>query len=119
MPNRIGSISANASSAAKNQSINHALRILDREAVVKQFKGNQGESLTLGKTGDDTLGIKVTEGENITMVVGKYQSNPSRYGTLYYQDGVPLSLDGQAPDDGRIGRWTVPAGRNVLTELGG
>lgn len=118
MPNRIAPINPNASKAGQIQAMNAALRILDREAVVKQFKGGNGESFIIGKTGDNTLGLTATQGENVAMQVGKY--NATRYGSLYYdENGTPVALMGQAPDDGRMGIWVAKPGQNVLTLLGG
>jgi len=118
MPNRVNSINPSASQGAQIQTMNQALRVLDREAVVKKFNGNSGESMLIGKTGDDTLGIQASQGDNVAMQIGKY--NATRYGMLFYDsDGVPIILIGQAPDDGRMGMWQAKAGENVLTLLGG
>jgi hypothetical protein len=118
MPNRVNLINPNATQGAQVQTMNQALRVLDREAVVKKFNGNSGESLIIGKTGDDTLGVQAKQGDNIAMQIGKY--NATRYGMLFYDaNGIPIILIGQAPDDGRMGMWQVKPGQNVLTQLGG
>lgn len=118
MPNRVGPINPSSSPAAQVNAMNHAIRILDAEAVVKQFKGDDGTTLLMGRTGESTFGIKVADGDgNPLMVIGRYDE--SHYGLLFYQDGVPVQLIGQAPDDGRQGNWTVKPGQNVITQLGG
>ena len=118
MPNRITPVNPNASQGAQVQTINTALRVLDREAVVKKFNGTDGESLTIGKTGDSTLGITAMQNDKIAMQIGKYNSN--RYGQVFYDStGIPIILIGQAPDDWRMGIWQTKPGQNVLTGLGG
>lgn len=104
--------------ARDNAQINANFKKLDREAVVKQFKGNSGETLTMGKTSDDTLGINVTQNGNQAIQFGKYSA--TRYGLLLYDaNGIPSILIGEAPDDGRMGIWVAAPGENVITLLGG
>jgi len=122
MPNRFMPIGTGTDTNIMLAQINQNFAQLDAEAVTKQFKGNSGEVLTLGKTGDQTLGMKVTQtttaGVNIAMQIGKY--NSTRYGLIFYDaNGIPVQLIGQAPDDGRIGQWIVRPGQNVITQLGG
>lgn len=38
---------------------------------------------------------------------------------VWYNDGVPNTLIGAAPDDGRAGIWVAKPGENVKTLLGG
>ncbi|MBM4644764.1 hypothetical protein GS464_20245 [Rhodococcus hoagii] len=115
---RFQNISSNSSQKAITNQVNRALSVLDREAVVKQFNGESGEKLTIGKTGTDTVGMSVNNGDISMMNFGKYRSN--RYGLLLYDaNGVPNTLIGQAPDDGRMGVWVANPGQNVLTLLGG
>lgn len=117
MPNRFKPIHPGSDQRNIVAQINSNFADLDRESVVKQFKGNTGETLTIGKTGDDTLGINVMQGTNQAMQFGKY--NADRYGFLLYDDdGIPSILIGQAPDDGRMGIWVAAPGENVLTLLG-
>lgn len=118
MTYRFQNVKSDASISAVVNQFNQKMAILDKEAVIKQFRGNDGETLTLGKTGDQTLGMSMTQGEKVAMQVGKY--NATRYGVVGYDvNGVPTQLLGQAPDDGRQGHWITPAGVNVLTKLGG
>jgi hypothetical protein len=116
MPNRFTPVNSSSSTPALVNQINQNFAKLDAEAVVKQFKGGNGDALLIGKTGDTTLGMKITQGTNTTMQVGLYDGK--HYGLLFYQDGVPVQLIGQAPDDGRMGNWTAKPGQNVLTLLG-
>ena len=76
--------------------INANFAKLDAEAVRKQFGKSNGQSLIIG----------LYDGEH--------------YGMLFYdENGVPVQLIGQAPDDGRMGMWTARPGENVITLLGG
>lgn len=118
MPNRFMPVSAGTDPEIAMAQINQNFAQLDNEAVTKQFKGNSGETLSIGKTGDQTLGMKVTQGTNIAMQIGKY--NATRYGLLFYDaNGIPAILIGQSPDDGRPGAWVAKPGQNVITLLGG
>jgi hypothetical protein len=117
MTYRLQNVNSNSSMSSVINQVNSSLGKLDRETVVKQFKGQNGESLSIGKTGDDTIGMKVTEGDVAVMNFGQYRSD--RYGLLLYENGVPIVLIGQAPDDGRMGMWQAAPGQNVLTLLGG
>ena len=118
MPNRFQNVNSGASLPAIVNQMNKNFASLDRETVVKQFKGNSGETLTIGTTGADTLGMSVTSGNNLAMQIGKYNSN--RYGLLFYDvSGIPITLIGQSPDDGRMGIWQVRPGQNVIIKLGG
>ena len=118
MPNRFTPVNSSSSMPSVINQINQNFAKLDNEGVVKQFKGSNGDTLIIGKTGDTTFGIKVQDSSgDPVMVIGKYDQ--SHYGLLFYQDGVPVQLIGQAPDDGRQGNWTVKPGQNVITQLGG
>lgn len=76
--------------------VNDMIRQINKEQVTKTFKQANGNAVVNGKL-------------------------PwGGYGTLYYDsNGIPSILIGQAPDDGRIGRWEAKAGENVVTLLGG
>lgn len=121
MPNTFNVVNSQASDASKWNQVNQNFAKLDAEAVTKKFGGpNSSNSVVIGKTGDDTIGMTVSQSGKSAMIVGKYQSNPDRYGVLIFDDdGNPVDLNGQAPDDGRPGHWVVPAGQNVLELLGG
>jgi len=137
MPNQFTPVTTSDQKAAFNQ-INNNFRKLDAESVTKKF-GSGDNTVIIGKIGDST-GLQVGDSsgsyvlygraadgrigtfqfidERLVRFDGQYRDN--RFGTLYYDtNGIPISLDGQAPDDGRQGHWTVPIGKNVLTELGG
>lgn len=114
MPNQFTPITTSNQSAAFNQ-INNNFRKLDSESVTKSF-GSGDNQVIIGKVGDKT-GTQYGDISKSGIFTGRYQDSPARFGTLYYQGGVPIQLDGQAPDDGRMGRWTVPVGKNVLSEL--
>ena len=110
----------NSSSSQKGQvtQINRNFAMLDKETVIKQFNGSNGEKLSIGKTGEDTLGMMVQNGDVKTMDIGLYDGQ--HYGLIFYDEaGVPVVLIGQAPDDGRMGAWAVSPGENVITLLGG
>lgn len=117
MPNQFSIVGANSSNAAQLQAINNNFRKLDAEAVTKKF-GSGDNTVIIGKVGSLT-GTQFGDLSENGIFQGRYQENPSRFGTIYYQNGIPVALDGQAPDDGRMGHWTVKTGKNVLTELGG
>lgn len=38
---------------------------------------------------------------------------------VWYNNGIPQTLIGKAPDDGRNGVWATIPGQNVITQLGG
>ena len=116
MPNQFTPVTTSDQKAALNQ-INNNFRKLDQESVTKKF-GSGDNTVIIGKIGNKT-GTQYGDISESGIFTGRYQENPARFGTLYYQGGVPIALDGQAPDDGRMGHWTVPVGKNVLTELGG
>ena len=116
MPNSFTQINTSSSTAAQLNQINQNFSKLDAEAVTKKF-GKGANQVIVGRTGDGTVGLVVGDITGDAIVYGKYR--PDRFGTLYYQDGIPVALDGQAPDDGRMGHWTAKPGQNVLTLLGG
>jgi hypothetical protein len=116
MPNRFNRINPGSKPDDQMNQINQNFAKLDQETVIKKF-GSSTDNLSIGKVGDNQLGMKVVQDGNQAIVFGKYKDD--RYGMLLYQDGVPILLIGQAPDDGRMGSWQVKTGYNVLTELGG
>lgn len=89
-------LSSSNSSQQNYGQVNDMMRQLNREQVTKTFKQANGNAIITGRL-------------------------PwGGYGTLYYDsDGLPSILIGQAPDDGRIGRWMAKPGQNVVTLLGG
>jgi len=116
MPNQYTPVNTSDSKAALNQ-INVNFRKLDAEAVTKKF-GSGDNTVIIGKVGD-RAGTQFGDINGNGIFTGRYQDNPARFGTLYYENGVPVALDGQAPDDGRMGKWQVKTGFNVLSQLGG
>lgn len=120
MPNRFLPVQGTNIPGIVSQ-INRSLAMLDKEVKSKQFKNaNTGETVIIGDTGNGTLGTLIMNGDVPVMMDGKYRDNPARYGKIFYDsNGIPISLDGQAPDDGRIGKWVVKPGQNVITLLGG
>lgn len=116
MPNQFTPVTTANQAAALNQ-INNNFRKLDAESVTKVF-GNGDNQVIIGKVGSNA-GTQYGDISKNGIFTGRYRDSPARFGTLYYQDGVPVALQGQAPDDGRMGSWQVKPGKNVLTELGG
>jgi len=116
MPNKYTPVTTSDVKMALSQ-INNNFRNLDAEAVTKKF-GSGDNTVIIGKVGDRT-GTQFGDISGNGIFQGRYQDNPARFGTLYYQNGVPYALQGQSPDDGRIGSWQVKPGFNVLTQLGG
>lgn len=96
--------------------LNKNFSSLDKEAVVKKF-GNDEQGIVIGRTGDGKYGMRLMMGGKIAIEFGIYDD--ARAGLLLYQDGVPITLIGMAPDDGRQGQWQVKPGQNVITQLGG
>ena len=116
MPNQFTPVTTSDSKAALNQ-INVNFRKLDAEAITKKF-GSGDNTVIIGKVGERT-GTQFGDIAGNGIFQGRYQDNPARFGTLYYQNGVAVALQGQAPDDGRMGFWEVKSGFDVLTQLGG
>ena len=114
MPNQYTPVTTSDSKAALNQ-INTNFRKLDAEAITKKF-GSGDNTVIIGKVGDKA-GTQFGDISGNGIFTGRYQDNPSRFGTVYYQDGIPIALDGQAPNDGRMGHWIVPAGNNVFDAI--
>lgn len=115
MSNRFQPIQPSSDLRAIVNQINKAFGVLDLETVTKKF-GTGSNTVIIGRIGDKAgiqFGILSEDG----IFEGQYA--PDRFGRIKYQDGIPVSLDGQAPDDGRQGDWSTPAGVNVLTQLGG
>lgn len=113
--NRFQTIQQGSNLSAVINQINKSFSVLDAEVLTKKF-GSGANTVIIGRIGDRTgvqFGILSDDG----IFDGQYA--PGRFGRLYYQNGIPVSLDGQAPDDGRMGHWTVPAGVSVLAQLGG
>lgn len=116
MANRFQSINSSSNISAIVNQVNKNFGTLDREAVTKKF-GQGDNTVIIGKIDDNRVGLVVGEITGNAIVYGKYRAD--RFGTLYYQAGIPVRLEGQAPDDGRMGSWQVRPGENVLTQLGG
>ncbi|MBO1267091.1 hypothetical protein [Arthrobacter cavernae] len=117
MPNRFNRIISTGSTAAAFNTINQNFAQLDAEAVKKQFKDANGNSMISGNLGEELFGTSLLDSEGTGMFMGLYRAN--RFGTVYYFKGTPVGLDGMAPDDGRIGSWRAKPGQNVITLLGG
>jgi hypothetical protein len=121
MPNRFQSIAPTSDLSTIVNAINQNFAVLDNEAVTKKFGSNDNTVIIGAISGTATTptraGMVVGDITKDGIFYGRYAD--SRYGTLYYQDGVPVRLDGMAPDDGRMGSWQVNTGQNVITQLGG
>lgn len=118
MANRFQTISSNASMPAIVTQINRSFKMLDNENKIKQFKSTTGATMLQGSIDDNRFGTLFKQGDVDVMFDGFYRSD--RYGKIRYDSsGIPVALDGQAPDDGRTGNWIVKPGKNVITELGG
>ena len=116
MANRFQSINSSSNMSAIVNQVNKNFGALDREAVTKKF-GQGNNTVIIGRIDADRVGLVVGETSGNAIIYGKYRED--RFGTLYYQNGIPVRLEGQAPDDGRMGSWQVRPGENVLTQLGG
>lgn len=100
--------------------IDRNFAMLDKEVSSKRFTDRAtGTTLTIGDLGNGKLGMNATDSSSTQrFVFGKYGDN--LYGFLLYdEDGIPVALMGQSPDDGRPGVWVAKPGENVLTLLGG
>lgn len=118
MPYRFLPISPGTDQENVIAQVNQNFAALDNEAVTKKFSTAPNESLIIGNTGNNTIGMQIVQSGKVAMQVGRY--NSTRYGQLFYDaNGVPVILIGQAPDDGRMGMWVAKPGNNVLTLLGG
>lgn len=90
-------LSTRNSTGSNYDQVNNALRQMQKEQTTKVYKQAGGVN---------------------AVVQGFYMKD--RYGTLYYDtNGIPSMLQGQAPDDGRMGFWQANPGENVITLLGG
>lgn len=139
MPNKFNPVSAGTALPNAIAQFNKNFAELDREAVTKKF-GSGDNQVIIGKAGDN-VGLVVGESAESQVIVGKtdpfvgmvvgdiasdaiiygiYQVTPeTRFGTLHLENGVPVELSGQAPDDGRMGHWIAAPGENVIELLGG
>jgi hypothetical protein len=117
MPNVFKRINSTTSMPGMVAQINDNFAKLDRESTTKQFKDNQGNTMLLGNLQDGQFGMSLLDANGSGLFIGLYMEN--RFAKIAYEDGVPISLDGMAPDDGRIGFWVVEPGQNVITQLGG
>lgn len=115
MPYRFTPISSSANLPAIVNQVNRNFQSLDSEAVTKKF-GQGDNQVIIGKAGE-YVGMVVGDLNGDAVIFGRYQ--PDRIGTLYIENGVPVKLDGQAPDDGRQGSWQAEPGENVIELLGG
>jgi hypothetical protein len=97
--------------------VNNNFAKLDREVTTKQFKDRLGNTMTIGNLQDDQFGISMLDANGTGLFIGLYR--PNRFAKIAYQNGVATSLDGMAPDDGRIGFWVTANGQDVITALGG
>jgi hypothetical protein len=96
MPNRFVPINPGTDFDGARAVINSNFAQLDAEAVSKRFGNNQGLNLLIGIYDGTHFGMLFTD-----------------------ENGIPIQLIGQAPDDGRMGMWSVRPGENVITLLGG
>lgn len=97
--------------------INKNFAELDRETVTKVFKSGTTE-LIQGKIDNSRFGTLMRVDGIDRQFDGLYMTG--RFATIRYDEGgVPVMLDGMAPDDGRIGFWVAKPGENVITLLGG
>lgn len=100
MPNRFNPMNPNASQSALVQQLNRNFSELDREAVTKVFKDGPDSTLSMGKTGENTFGIKMTTGDS-TIDVGKLPDGDIGIG---FSDGtttfLKLTQDGLVLNDG-------------------
>lgn len=115
MPNSFTRINPGSDIKAAMNQVNQNFAKLDREAVTKKF-GQGDNQVVIGKAGNYT-GMVVGDISTNAIIFGRYRED--RLGTLYIQNGVPTELQGQAPDDGRMGHWIAKPGENVITLLGG
>jgi hypothetical protein len=99
--------------------INRNFAALDKEVVTKSFGGKNGtDGVTIGRTGEVTSGMVVTQNDKKVLEIGTYRDG--RAGLIIYDENeVPIGLFGQAPDDARVGAWVASGSNNVLTLLGG
>lgn len=118
MPKKFIPINSSQIGAVVNQ-VNRNFAMIDKEVDTKTYGGQNGtDSLTIGRTGTDTVGLVVKQAGKKVLEIGIYRAG--RAGMLVYDSNeVPVELYGQAPDDGRAGSWVIEPGENVLTELGG
>ena len=89
----------------------------NREAVTKVFKSGNTE-LIQGSIDDTRFGTLMRVDGIDRQFDGLYREG--RFASIRYdENGVPVSLYGMAPDDGRMGFWQAKPGENVITLLGG
>jgi hypothetical protein len=118
MANRFQTISSNASLPAIVTQVNRSFKVLDNENRLKEFRSTTGATMLQGSIDNDRFGTLFRQGDLDVMFDGFYRSD--RYGKIMYDSsGVPIALQGQAPDDGRTGEWFAKPGQNVITLLGG
>lgn len=107
MSNRFGRILSSGSPQAAYNQINQNFAKLDAEVTTKQFRGNNGESLLIGKTGDDTFGIKMSSDDS-TIELGQLQDGS--YG-FSFNDGsvtfMTFTKDGIVLNDGTNDRILI------------
>lgn len=87
-------VSVNNSNSSNWNTVNNALRNLEKEQVTKTFKQPGGNSIIQGRLPSDTYGIQMNDD---------------------VQDGRILL--GFAPDDKRPGLWITKDGFDVIEEL--
>lgn len=119
MPNKFQPINPGTSPSAMAAQMNANFARLDRETVTKVFKGATQTQYIQGQQADGVrFGSLMQVGGVDRYFTGLYREG--RFGTISYdENGVPIALDGMAPDDGRIGKWVVKPGQNVIAQLGG
>lgn len=142
MPNVFTPLGSDSNQQTIIAQLNNNFAQLDAEAVTKVFKGPNGTTAIMGQTQRNTqqLGVQVQDSSGNTaslgvlssglmgyeidiagggkILMGAYKSN--RFGTVFYDStGVARILQGQAPDDGRMGLWISKPGQDVIVLLGG
>lgn len=117
MPDRFTPISSRSDLGTIVNQMNRNFQSLDREATTKQFKDNTGNSMLIGNLDGDQFGLSMLDAQGNGIFMGMYRTG--RFAKISYKEGVPVILDGMAPDDGRIGFWIARPGENVITLLGG
>lgn len=142
MPNVFLPLGADSNQQTLISQLNNNFAQLDAETVTKVFKGPNGTTATMGQLARNTqeLGVQVQDSSGNTaslgvlasglmgyeidisgggkIVMGAYKSN--RFGLVFYDStGMARILQGQAPDDGRMGLWISKAGQDVILLLGG
>lgn len=117
MPDRFMPVSKEASLPDALTQINRSFQKLDREATLKQFKDNDGNTMLTGNIGNGVFGTQLLDADGTGIFIGLYQSG--RFGMLEYYQGTPIYLNGMHPVDGHTGEWRSKNNQDVIALLGG